>query len=122
MTFAELLGTLRRAGIELRPEGGRLRFGPAGRVSETLQAALAEHKAALLEVLAGRTLAPVAPEGAPVPGEWVKTPAGIGELIGWAETEALISLFGNAGTEPTNTARLVWFPADRILGECEAFA
>lgn len=120
MTLPELLGTLRRAGIELCPNGESLRYGPAGRVSGTLREALAEHKAALLKLLAGRVLAPAAPDGAPVPGEWVKTPAGIGELIGWAEAETLVSLFGNAGKVTTNTARLVWFPAHKLLGECEA--
>jgi hypothetical protein len=119
MTLPELLETLRRAGIELLPDGEALRYGPAGLVSGTLRAALAEHKASLLRILAGRTLTPLARDGAPVPGEWVQTPAGIGELIGWAESEALVQLFGPPGS-PAQGPRFVWVPGHRIVGEVEA--
>lgn len=121
MTLPDLLTTLRRTGIELLPDGEALRFGPAHLVSGTLRAALAEHKSALLGALGGRGLAFIAPEGAPVPGEWVGTPDGIGELIGWAEAEALVSLFPAPGRPETGPPRLIWVPAHRLEGEFAIF-
>lgn len=118
MTLLELLTALRHAEIELQPQGATLRFGPADRVSGTLRAALAEHKAALLDALAGRGLAFIAPESDPMPGEWVRTPEGIGELVGWAEAEALVQMFGPPG-RPAQAPRFVWVPGDRIVGEVE---
>lgn len=121
MTVTEILGALRHGHIELRPFGDALRYGPAGSMPEALRVALAEQKAALLRVLEGRELYFAAPEGFPVPGEWVRTPAGAGELIGWSETEALIRLFAGVGKPEPAIPRLVWVRADQIIGGSEAF-
>ncbi len=53
MTPEALLLDLERLGVELTDEGGRLRWrAPAGVVRQDLQAALASHKAQLLDLLA----------------------------------------------------------------------
>ncbi len=119
MTLLEILSALRRGHIELRPAGGALRFGPACSVPDALRAALAEQKPALLRVLHDRELVFRAPEDWPAPGEWVRTPAGAGELIGWSEAEALIQLFAVPG-ESEPIPRLIWARADQIIGELEA--
>ena len=113
MTLEAILGTLRRGGIELQTAGNGLRFGPANGVSTALRAALAEHKSELFAILQGRNLSISTPEDAPMPGEWVRTPAGVGELIGWNEDEVLIQLFA----PPV----FAWMRADQIIGEYEAF-
>lgn len=121
MTLAEILGTLRHAHIELQPAGDSLRFGPASAASATLRTALAEHKTELLAVLQGRNLSFFAPEDAPAPGEWVRTPAGAGELIGWNEDEALIQLFAGPRQPDAAIPRLVWMRTEQMAGEIEAF-
>ena len=121
MTLAEILGTLRHAHIELQPVGDSLRFGPANLVSGTLRIALAEHKTELLAILQGRNLSFSTPEDAPAPGEWVRTPAGAGELIGWNEDEALIQLFAGPSQPDTAIPRLVWMRAEQMASEFEAF-
>ncbi|MGH7194953.1 MAG: hypothetical protein ACREJM_15680 [Candidatus Saccharimonadales bacterium] len=119
MTLLEVLGTLRREKIELRPDGGALRFRPVCRVSGMLRAALSDHKSALLLALDGRALVYAGPSGAPLPGEWVKMPDGIGELVGWAENgEALVYLFKPARLAGPG-ATLIWAQAERVLGELE---
>ena len=120
MSLAELLKTLRRGQIELRPAGKSLCFGPADRVSGTLRAALAERKPELLAVLRGRNLYFAAPEDAPAPGEWVRTPAGAGELIGWSENEALIQLFAGPSQPDAAIPCLVWIRAEQMASEFDA--
>lgn len=120
MSLAEILETLRHGHIELRPAGTSLCFGPADRVSGTLRAAIAERKPELLAILHGRNLYFAAPEDAPAPGEWVRTPAGAGELIGWNEEEALIRLFAGCGRPEPASPRLVWVRAEKIISGSEA--
>lgn len=53
MTPATLVLELTRRGVRLAPEGGRLRYeAPPGALTVDLLAALREHKAAILELLA----------------------------------------------------------------------
>jgi len=72
MTTADLMAELRRRGIELKADGNRLRFRPVSAVPPDLRAAMTEHKAEILAVLAGDDLPIVDP-----PGTWAKRAAGL---------------------------------------------
>lgn len=52
-TALSILARCRRLGVQLRADGGRLRFRPVEAVDDALRANLAAHKAELLAVLAG---------------------------------------------------------------------
>ncbi len=54
MTAAQLLGELRRLGVQVEAAGGQLRTLPAGAVPDALRPMLVEHRGALLE-LVGRS-------------------------------------------------------------------
>lgn len=52
MTAAEILVECRRRGIELRPDGDRVRVrAPAGALDDNLRAGLREHRAELVRML-----------------------------------------------------------------------
>lgn len=119
MTLLELLGALRKARIELRPQGDMLRYRPASRVTGPIQEALARHKQILLGALDGRGVGYAGPKDAPVPGEWVQTPSGVGELVGWAENgEALVYLF-RSPEQAGHSHRVIWVQADALVGELD---
>jgi len=67
MTARELLETLRRRGVDLKPEGDSLRYrAPAGALTPTLRNALATHKTEVLAHLSGNLPAALADW----PAEW----------------------------------------------------
>ncbi|HZT72895.1 MAG TPA: hypothetical protein VE996_04520 [Terriglobales bacterium] len=71
-----------------------------------------------LATLGDRAITLTAPaRDLPAPREWVKTPAGLGDLICWEASgaEGLVRLF----RPRQGQAALVWFPAERIIGEIE---
>ena len=69
MTVSELLKTLKKRGIDLKPEGDSLRYrAPAGALTPALRKALATHKAEVLAHLRGTAELPAAV--ADWPADW----------------------------------------------------
>ncbi|HZT73413.1 MAG TPA: hypothetical protein VE996_07165, partial [Terriglobales bacterium] len=133
---AELLAEVRRLGgvLEFRPPD-RIHYRLPPEQADRLLPAIREAKPELLRLLAasprdpdpraarwaGVTLATLGDRAItltapardlPAPREWVKTPAGLGDLICWEASgaEGLVRLF----RPRQGQAALVWFPAERI--------
>jgi hypothetical protein len=72
LTATELLSDLDRQGIHLLPDGDRLKIkGPKGVLTDSLQSAIQEHKAELLQLLASHeTAAPGPLSDPPSPYPW----------------------------------------------------
>lgn len=105
-SVADILEACRRRGVELRADGGLLRFRPAGRVDPELRNALAAHKPALIRRLSSRYLVPA--ELAPAWREWFEERAAIreydgGQALEHAEAESLrevLEAMARAGESP----------------------
>ncbi len=66
-----LLAELRRAGLTVTAEGGRLRVGPSHLLADELRAAIREHRAGLVRILAAEAAPDVESYPSPTPAEKV---------------------------------------------------
>ena len=72
MAASSLLAELRRAGLTVTAEGGRLRVGPSHLLADELRAAIREHRAGLVRILAAEAAPDV--ESYPSPTQAEKVP------------------------------------------------
>jgi hypothetical protein len=77
-----LLAEMRSAGLTIAVDGGRLRVGPAGLLTDELRASIREHRAGLISILAAETAPAVESATDPTPAEKIDSRPVSGPAMG----------------------------------------